>query len=326
MKIMIIGLGSMGKRRLRLILKNYEEVSVIGVDSRLDRREEVAQLFSVEVFEDLNTAIKLEKPDVAFICTSPVSHAELTQLCLNERIHIFSEINLINENYDNLIRLAVEKKLDLFLSSTPLYRKEIQSITNLVLAIKQPVNYIYHVGQYLPDWHPWENYEGFFVGNKKTNGCREILCIELPWMVNAFGEIENVQVTKGKNSKLKIEFNDNYLLTITHKNGNKGIFAADVISRKAIRNLEIYNENIHIQWLGTPDTLFNYNFQKQEMEAIRTYDKVNTLTGYNDSIIENMYEEEIACFFDCLNKKEKPKYSFEKDKLILDIVDRIEGE
>ena len=35
------------------------------------------------------------------------------------------------------------------------------------------------LGQYLPDWHPWESYKSFFVSNKKTNGCRELFAIEL---------------------------------------------------------------------------------------------------------------------------------------------------
>ncbi|MDE6927475.1 MAG: hypothetical protein K2P06_01985, partial [Muribaculaceae bacterium] len=66
--------------------------------------------------------------------------------------------------------------------------------------------YIYHVGQYLPEWHPWENYQDFFVGDKRTNGCREIMAIEFPWLIETFGEIREVSVLHDKMSHLNIDY------------------------------------------------------------------------------------------------------------------------
>ncbi|MCO7111156.1 hypothetical protein NIA69_21115 [Gemmiger formicilis] len=40
-----------------------------------------------------------------------------------------------------------------------LYRRETQYIKQQVAEFGKPVHYIYHIGQYLPDWHPWENYK-----------------------------------------------------------------------------------------------------------------------------------------------------------------------
>ena len=38
MKILVIGLGSMGKRRIRLIRDMYSTFEIFGVDGREDRR------------------------------------------------------------------------------------------------------------------------------------------------------------------------------------------------------------------------------------------------------------------------------------------------
>ena len=38
MKVLVIGLGSMGKRRIRLIKDMYPEFEIYGVDGREDRR------------------------------------------------------------------------------------------------------------------------------------------------------------------------------------------------------------------------------------------------------------------------------------------------
>jgi hypothetical protein len=50
------------------------------------------------------------------------------------------------------------------------------------------INYInYHVGQYLPDWHPWEK-KGHYVWEKDSNGCKELVPFELTWLSKFFGK------------------------------------------------------------------------------------------------------------------------------------------
>jgi hypothetical protein len=187
------------------------------------------------------------------------------------------------------------------------------------------VNYIYHTGQYLPDWHPWENYKSFFVSNPKTNGCREIFGIELPWITKVFGEIVSFTVQKSKLSNLDLNYNDNYMVTFVHKNGTKGVMCVDVVSRKAIRNLEIYSENKHIFWDGTPNGMQNFNIETKTFENIKLYDNVIKDKNYATSIIENCYLEEIKEFINFVENSEvTPKYSFEKDKAVLNIIDKIE--
>ena len=45
MKILIVGLGSMGKRRIRLIRQIDNTVMLLGVDSKKERRAETEKLF-----------------------------------------------------------------------------------------------------------------------------------------------------------------------------------------------------------------------------------------------------------------------------------------
>ncbi len=44
------------------------------------------------------------------------------------------------------------------------------------------------------------------------NGCREIFAIELPWIVKAFGEIEDIHVVSGRLTNLDINFQDAYFV------------------------------------------------------------------------------------------------------------------
>lgn len=70
MKFLVVGLGSMGKRRIRLIKENYKDIILIGVDLNGIRCAEIKELFDLKTYSSLDEAINEENPDAAFICLS----------------------------------------------------------------------------------------------------------------------------------------------------------------------------------------------------------------------------------------------------------------
>lgn len=325
MKVLVVGLGSMGKRRIRLLKKIKPDFLIIGVDSNEERAEFARKEYGIEVSADLDKALEVYKPEYAVISTSPLSHAAIIHKCLSAQAHVFTEINLVKNQYEENMELAEKEGKVLFLSSTFLYRDDVQYVLKKVRNNIGNVNYNYHVGQYLPDWHPWENFENFFVGKRETNGCREIFAIDLPWIIETFGEIEHIDVLSGKNTKLNIDYCDNYLLLIQHKMGHKGMIAVDIMSRKAVRKLEVFGEQLYITWDGTPKGLREYDWEKKEDVDIDLYSKVDTIDGYSSFVIENAYESELRAFFDEVENGEMPRYSFSKDITTLEWIDKIEG-
>jgi len=322
-RLVVIGLGSMGRRRIRLMKTLADAPSIVGVDLSAERRKQAEDESGIATAGDLATAIAQARPEAALVCTSPVTHGAIVRQCLEAGLHVFTEINLLGDWYEETMALAARKGLLLFISSTFLYRREIEFVMDAVRG--ETVDYIYHSGQYLPDWHPWESYKNFFVSNKRTNACREILAIEFPWIIGAFGEIESLHVMRDKNSALELDFADNYMISIRHKNGNKGVFCQDVISRKGLRRLEVYSERVHLFWEGTPDSLSVYDLEKKVLKPVELYGSVERRTGYNSNIIENAYRDELVNFFDVLKGAARPRHTFESDKRILDMIDSIEG-
>jgi predicted dehydrogenase len=325
MQVVVIGLGSMGKRRIRLIQKLNNQIKILGVDTNEERRAFCASEYGIDSFASLAQAVAATPVDCAFVCTSPLSHHGIIEQCLKFGLHTFTELNLVSDGYDTNIALAANQNLVLFMSSTFLYRDEIKRIKTYVNSVAGNLNYTYHVGQYLPDWHPWENYKDFFVGDKRSNGCREIFAIELPWLTAVFGKITKVDVVKSKISALHIDYNDNYLAIIQHESGHKGTLAVDVVSRKAVRNLEVFGEELYLHWNGTPTGLSTYDFDTRQTIDIKLYDEIDQLDNYSSFVVENAYTNEIMAFFDAVANGSTPLYSFEKDQEILEIIDRIEA-
>lgn len=320
MNIVVVGLGSMGKRRIRLIREMYPEIRIYGVDEREDRRREAERLFGIESRESLE-AIDREI-DCAFVCTSPLSHAAIIRKCLTRKWHTFTELNLVADGYGENMELAEQNDCRLFLSSTFLYREEIRYIRSQVKA-GEKWNYMYHIGQYLPSWHPWENYRDFFAGDKRTNGCREIFAIELPWLTGTFGGITEIHSGSGKMSELDIGYDDNFAVQLIHENGCKGLLAVDVVSPCAVRRLEAYTEGKYITWNGTPDSLAAYDARTGALVPAALSEETEHREGYADFVVENAYKNEIKEFFAVVRQKKTPVYGFEQDRKILELIDRI---
>ena len=323
MNILVIGLGSMGKRRISLIQELYPDFVVIGIDKRDDRLEDVSEQFKIPCFNSVEAAQKIFPIDTVFVCTEPLSHNTIITKCLNNKWNVFTELNLVPDGYEKNMALAREKGCQLFLSSTFLYREEIKYIKSKVVT-DQRWNYIYHIGQYLPDWHPWESYTEFFIGDKRTNGCREIMAIELPWLIQIFGKVVNTHVIADRITDLKIDYCDNYMIQIEHESGNKGALIIDVVSPVAVRKLEIYAEHQYIQWNGTPDSLYEYNAERDILEQVKLYETVEHRSGYRSFVVENAYKNEIISFVEMIINSKQPQYGFEQDLEVLKLIDVIE--
>lgn len=323
MNILVIGLGSMGKRRIRLIRELLPEAVIYGIDGKQERKDEASESFGVFCSESIHHMEKACHMDAAFVCTSPLSHQKIITECLQHKWNVFTELNLVSDGYMENMRLAKKNGCKLFLSSTFLYREEINYIRSQIEKDMQ-WNYVYHVGQYLPVWHPWENYKDFFVGDKRTNGCREIMAIELPWLIKSFGKVTDYHVVSDKMSDLNIDYKDNYMIQLTHVNGNKGILIVDVVSPAAVRRLEVYREHKYLQWNGTPDSLLEYDAKNNELKKVVLNEKEEHKEGYSAFIVENAYKNEIKEFFEVVFHGKEPLYGFEDDIETLKLIDSLE--
>ena len=324
-RVAVFGLGSMGKRRLRLLSALLPNGVFAGIDAREDRRNEAAERFGAQVFSSLDDAMRI-RPQAIFICTSPLSHAAIIQDCLKRGLHVFTEINLVDTDYQKNQKLAEQQGVTLFLSSTPLYRREPAYMIEQTTKYNGVISYQYHVGQYLPDWHPWESYRDFFISDARTNGCREIFAINLPWVLSAFGPVEEVFAVSARSTALQIAYPDSIIAMFRHKNGTIGTFTADLVAREPIHRMRIQSEQLLLQWDGTPESLRTFDTEKKVWQQVRLYDDVDQLSGYSANIIEDAYAAEIVAFFSAIEQGKRPLYGFLEDQETLSLIDRIEGQ
>ena len=76
MKLLIVGLGSMGKRRARLTKGIDAAIQIVGVDTAESRRDEALRLGLADAaYATIGEAVAAEHPDAALVCTAPLAHA-----------------------------------------------------------------------------------------------------------------------------------------------------------------------------------------------------------------------------------------------------------
>ena len=169
MKILQIGLGSMGKRRVRN-MQALGMKDIIGFDFREDRRAQAQEKYGIVTAEELSEDL-LNGRDVYIISTPPDRHNECIKLALKHRKHAFIEASVISQGLLDFEKEAKRKKVRIIPSCTFRFHPAIKKIKELVKSRKygKICNFSYHIGQYLPDWHPWESIKDFYVSKRVTS-------------------------------------------------------------------------------------------------------------------------------------------------------------
>ncbi len=90
-RILIIGVGYMGKKHLHAYIKNIN-ATIVGLVVRSDESAKKASSeYNLKVFTDVDEAIKKTQPDLVSICTPTKSHAEIGRKCLEQGLNVLIE-------------------------------------------------------------------------------------------------------------------------------------------------------------------------------------------------------------------------------------------
>ncbi|MGG1664121.1 Gfo/Idh/MocA family protein [Brevibacillus sp. NRS-1366] len=249
MPILVIGLGSMGKRRIRDLLA-LQEREVTGWDPRDDRRKEAEQRFGIRTFSSLVAAMQ-ESIYAIVISTPPDTHMQYAHIAADRKIPFFTEASVTSDGIASLIeKLSATPELIAAPSCTMMFHPAVSIIHDLVKrkAVGEKMFFHYHSGQYLPDWHPYEDYRTYYVSKKETGGCREIVPFEWMWITSIFGPIRGLSAAIGKVSQLDAEIDDVYQMIVSLSDGTRGQITIDVVSRIPTRRFVLIGEEGTITW------------------------------------------------------------------------------
>lgn len=324
-RLLIVGLGSMGSRRLRIV-QRLGTFKVGLYDLVGERAMRAAQAQQLSWFASLEEAISSFNPDLALICTSPESHMDIAEALVDAGVDCFIEASVVDQDrMPNLIKKSEEKNVMVLPSCTMHFFPLPQELRELVeeRGPESILSISYHTGQHLEDWHPWERISDYYVSRRETGGCRELVPFELTWLNSILGVPQVLCASKGKVSNLSAAIDDFYSVTLKYPGGPILNLFVEIQSRpSAARELLVVGEDFQFQYsqiLGMKKI--------SDMQGTGKKESLDFGISDNDTINPDLpYELELISFFGAVAERNPELFpnSLERDRQVLELLNLIE--
>ena len=314
MKHLIIGLGSMGKRRIRN-LHYLSEKDIVGFDISKERRKEAEDKYNIKTVSKLD----MDKADVIFICTPPNLHIEYELEAARKGKHFFCEASIFTKGYKELIKLCKDKNFVAAPSCTFRFVESIRKVKSLIdeEVIGKVCVVTYHMGQWLKDWHVNEDVLKFYVGQRETSATREMVPFEFEWLTWIFGDINRLRGIRDKVSDLQVDIEDVCQTVFQFDSGVIGNMLIEVISRTPTRLLRVVGDKGTIEWDWSKELVRVYTVKDKKWKEY--YEKEKPIIEENYCCKENIYIDEVKHFLNAVRGEEEYMYSLEDDLKVLSL-------
>lgn len=326
MKFLVIGLGSMGKRRVRnLQALGYRDIA--GLDLRTDRLEEATQKYGIVPYSDFDAALDDFRPEALVISTSPRHHMDYAEKAAERGLSCFIEASVVDAErilalHDSTVAMPIVMAPSCTMRYFPGPRKVKELISEGLIG--KPLNINYQTGQWLPDWHPWEDIRDFYVSERDTGGCREIVPFELTWLNDVFGVPEPLACVKAKLSDMPADIDDLYHCLLRYPDNVLANVTVEVVSRpQAVRELRVIGSQGELVYSADENCVRYANLEHKEW--IRHDLGGGTVeSGYINP--EEPYIAEMAAFVGAVRSGRKASFpnTLHDDYNVLQVLYRLE--
>jgi predicted dehydrogenase len=262
MKILIAGLGSIGQRHvrnLRAVLGNAVDIvayrvrrlpGLLTANMQTDPSRDVEREYNIRSFDNLASALA-EKPSVAFITNPSSMHVPVALACARAGCDLFLE-KPVSNNMDGIPELLQEVSrrglvamVGYQLRFHPALRALSEILDSRVLGNLLAVRAT--IGEYLPAWHPYEDYRQMYASRASLGGGVILSQIhEFDYLYSLFGAPRRLYSLGGHHSSLEIDVEDVASTLMECQVGGRSLpvhLQQDYLQRPASRECEVIGDN-----------------------------------------------------------------------------------
>lgn len=318
-KILFIGLGGIGQRHLRNVHTRFGgKVDILAYRVRnlrqtvtpnltIDENVDFIEKYSVNVFTDLNQALA-QSPDAVFICNPTSHHVSSCLAVARVGCDFFVEKPLSHslDGVDELMSICQSKKLISMVGYQLRFHPCYKFIKKLISqgTIGNLLSVHAEVGEFLPDWHKYEDYRQMYTSRKDLGGGVVLSQIhEIDYLYDLFGMPTKVIAIGGHLSNLEIDVEDvaDVLLEMTFRGRRLPVsLHMDYIQRPPSRNCKVIGELGKI----TMDlTGLKVIVEKPDKEK-----EIHDFCGLERN---ELFIKEIDHFFECVANRQQPVVTVE---------------
>lgn len=214
MRFLIGGLGSIGLRHLGNLQELGQEDIVLLRSGESTLPESDLQAVSAYPSEsDLDQALSRWRPDAVIVSNPTAHHLDVAIPAARAGCHILIEKPISNslERIDELREAIAARGVYVLIGFQFRFHPLMQSLRKMINSgvLGRTISARAHWGEYLPDWHPWEDYRRSYSARAELGGGVILtLCHPLdyvPWML---GDVRSVSAQATNSGSLDIEVED----------------------------------------------------------------------------------------------------------------------
>lgn len=208
MRFLIAGLGSIGWRHLRNLLALGQQDIVLYRTHRSTLPDDELAAFPTET--DLQRALERYRPDAVIVANPTALHLEVAIPAARAGAHLLLEKPIAHtlEGMDALRQAVAEGGVRVLVGFQFRFHPTLRQVRAWLAegAVGRPLFVRAHWGEYLPDWHPWEDYRQSYAARADLGGgVVRTLCHPLDYLRYLLGEAEVTWAATGHLSDLELQ-------------------------------------------------------------------------------------------------------------------------
>ena len=320
MKILMVGLGGVGQRHLRNLKSALGEDlepmayrvrghgTVLTDNLEVSAGKDIEEEYGITVFRDLDEALA-QGPRAVFICNPTSHHAEVALAAAAAGCHLFIEKPLSHslEHLDTLAGLVMDNALVAMVGYQLRFHPTLMRAAAVLRegTLGQIVAARIEVGEYMPGWHPYEDYRQMYAARKDLGGGVVLSQIhELDYLYWFFGVPSRLFAVGGHLSDLEVDVEDSATSLLEYEIGGRGVPVTvhqDYIERPPSRTCKIVGDR------GT--LLIDLRLPRLEVFDPQGH----LLESMEDRSFQRnqLFEDEVRHFLRCMAGQESPAVSID---------------
>ncbi|OGD71829.1 hypothetical protein A3D09_01550 [Candidatus Collierbacteria bacterium RIFCSPHIGHO2_02_FULL_49_10] len=307
LKILIVGLGSIGRRHHKnLLALGFRDVWVYDADQKKIKNYELRIKYL--------GLPNLRKFDIVFVCTPNHLHIKHAISAARAGCDLFIEKPLSHtlKGINELARIVRQKRLVNMVACNMRFHPVMQFIRKYLQSKKLGQIYsIYHeFGYDLASWSTTgRDYRKTYSASKKMGGgirLDDIHEFDLLFWLNNFTPVKKSSILFDKVSDLQIDTEDIAVGSFLFKNRVFGLVKADYLQRDYTRRCQVVGSRGTLEWDWNENTVWLRD--KNGKRALRKFGK------YDKNL---MYLDEVKYFMDCVREGRRTSNDIARAKLLL---------
>jgi len=251
MKFLIAGLGSIGRRHFRNLISLGEKDIVLLRTRKATLSDDELAGYPVET--DLQAALEKHKPDAVVVANPTSMHLDVAIPAAEAGCHILLEkpVSHSLERLDILQKTAEKHGSKILVGFQFRYHPTLNQARKLIQAgeLGKVLTVHAHWGEYLPQWHPWEDYRQSYAARADLGGGVIItLTHPLDYVRYLLGDVDSLWSFNGHISPLEIDVEDVAEIGLKFVDGAVGGVHLNYFQRPPVHRLEIVGTQGTLRW------------------------------------------------------------------------------